>query len=301
MRDVLGYRARLGVVVPSTNTIMEPELAALAPPGVTVHGARMRVARPALGTEAEARAFIAGVRAALAGAVADVATAEPDRVLVGISALSFMGGVAGHRELKDALGATTATGITTAAEAATAALQVLGVRRLGLLSPHPPLFDAHYTRFFAELGYEVVTLHRLAVASALAIAALDEFDDPAGAPRARRRWRRGDRAGGHRPRDGPLGGRGGAVARAARARHQRGDALACPARLRRGRPAARRRSPPPRALTASRSFGARSQPTASGEPLPHQERFWQSAQSRPLAIRERLGGGAAAGRRVEEG
>ena len=115
MRDVLGYRARLGVVVPSTNTIMEPELAALAPPGVTVHGARMRVARPALGTEAEARAFIAGVRAALAGAVADVATAEPDRVLVGISALSFMGGVAGHRELKDALGATTATGVTTAA------------------------------------------------------------------------------------------------------------------------------------------------------------------------------------------
>ena len=174
MRDVLGYRARLGVVVPSTNTIMEPELATLAPPGVTVHGARMRVARPALGTEAEARAFIEGVRAALAGAVADVATAGPDRVLVGISALSFMGGVAGHRELKDALGATTAIGVTTAAEAATAALQVLGVRRLGLLSPHPPLFDAHYTRFFAESGYEVVTLHRLAAASALAIAALDE-------------------------------------------------------------------------------------------------------------------------------
>ena len=69
--------------MPSTNTIMEPELAALAPPGVTVHGARMRVARPALGTAAEARAFIAGVRALLAGAVAAVATAEPDRASSG--------------------------------------------------------------------------------------------------------------------------------------------------------------------------------------------------------------------------
>ena len=36
------------------------------------------------------------------------------------------------------------------------------------------MFDAHYTRFFAESGYEVVTLHRLAAASALAIAALDK-------------------------------------------------------------------------------------------------------------------------------
>jgi maleate isomerase len=35
MPDLLGYRAKIGVVVPSTNTTMEPELHSMAPPGVT--------------------------------------------------------------------------------------------------------------------------------------------------------------------------------------------------------------------------------------------------------------------------
>jgi len=35
--DLLGYRAKMAVVVPSTNTTMEPELHAMAPCGVTIH------------------------------------------------------------------------------------------------------------------------------------------------------------------------------------------------------------------------------------------------------------------------
>ncbi len=32
-------RARLGVIVPSVNTVVEPWFSALAPPGVTIHAA----------------------------------------------------------------------------------------------------------------------------------------------------------------------------------------------------------------------------------------------------------------------
>jgi maleate isomerase len=174
MRDVLGYRAKVGVVVPSTNTTMEPELYLMAPPGVTFHGARMLVGRPAVGSAAEARAFVEGMRAALDDAVRQVATLEPDHVLIGMSALSFMDGVEGHRRLKEALRDATAAAITTAAEAADAALRAYGVRRIGLLSPHPPLMDAHYHRFFAEAGYQVVAFRRIEVASSLAIAGVDE-------------------------------------------------------------------------------------------------------------------------------
>ena len=35
-----GWVARLGVVCPSTNAVLEPELWRLAPPGITVHVAR---------------------------------------------------------------------------------------------------------------------------------------------------------------------------------------------------------------------------------------------------------------------
>src|SRR5439155_24140893 len=40
MPDVLGYRAKIGVLVPATNTIVEPEYHAMAPRGVTLHTAR---------------------------------------------------------------------------------------------------------------------------------------------------------------------------------------------------------------------------------------------------------------------
>ena len=42
--DLLGYRAKMAMVVPSTNTTMEPELHAMAPHGVTIHTARLRLA-----------------------------------------------------------------------------------------------------------------------------------------------------------------------------------------------------------------------------------------------------------------
>jgi maleate isomerase len=46
MPDLLGYRAKIGVVVPSTNTTMEPEMHSMAPPGVTFHTARLYLAQP---------------------------------------------------------------------------------------------------------------------------------------------------------------------------------------------------------------------------------------------------------------
>jgi maleate isomerase len=164
----------MGVVVPSTNTTMEPELYQMAPPGVTFHGARMLVGRPSVGSPAEAQAFVEGMRAALAGAVQQVATLEPDHVLIGMSALAFMDGVEGHRRLQATLREATSAGITTAAEAADAALRTYGVKRLGLLSPHPPMMDAHYRQFFTEAGYEVVCLRHIEVTSSLALASVDE-------------------------------------------------------------------------------------------------------------------------------
>jgi maleate isomerase len=153
---------------------MEPELYAMAPAGVTFHIARMYLAQTAIGSAEEAQAVVQAFRTALQVAVRDVLTMEPDHLLIGVSALSFMGGVAGHARFKEALGQATTVSITTAAEAAIAALQCYEVTRLGLLSPHPPMLDAHYMQFFQESGYEVVQPHRIDCPNTLAIARVDE-------------------------------------------------------------------------------------------------------------------------------
>ena len=59
---MLGWRARIGVLVPSTNTTLEPELYAMAPRGVTCHVSRMYVPQAVIGTAAEVDVFIQHVR-----------------------------------------------------------------------------------------------------------------------------------------------------------------------------------------------------------------------------------------------
>ena len=43
MADRLGYRLKLGIVIPSTNTIVQPETDAMRPPGVTNHIGRIHI------------------------------------------------------------------------------------------------------------------------------------------------------------------------------------------------------------------------------------------------------------------
>jgi len=46
-----GLRAKLGMMLPSSNTIAEPQIAAMLPPGVSLHTTRLRLrnGREALG------------------------------------------------------------------------------------------------------------------------------------------------------------------------------------------------------------------------------------------------------------
>lgn len=165
MPDLLGYRAKIGVVIPSTNTTMEPELHSMAPPGVTFHTGRLYLAQSSVRSPEEAQKAAAAFRGALEIAIRDVMTAE---------ALSFMGGMAGSERFEESLKNLTSVPITTASAATTAALRLYGIRRIGILSPHPAMFDEHYTRFFVELGYEVAKLHRIECPTTLAIAMVDE-------------------------------------------------------------------------------------------------------------------------------
>ncbi len=174
MPDVLGYRAKIGVLVPSTNTIVEPELYAMAPHGVTLHAGRMYVPAPAMGTDAEVQQFLDDQRAALRLALRDVLTLEPDHLIVGITSLAFVGGREGHARFRAELEGAAGVSVTTAPEAADAALRRYGVRRLGLLTPLPPMMDAHFARFFAESDYEVIRVQRVPCATTLAVAQVDE-------------------------------------------------------------------------------------------------------------------------------
>ena len=174
--DVLGHRAKIGVLVPYTNTTVQPEYESMAPPGVTNHVARIpNVKRRPNDIEAYRRSLIDGWKGAL-DVLDRVTPAAPDLILLGHSIDSFVGGVAPAQKMQAAL--TERAGVCDVlvpSLTVDAALKALGApRRIAILTPYQTPGDEAAEGFFTDAGYQVVGLKGLKCASGLAIAAVPE-------------------------------------------------------------------------------------------------------------------------------
>ena len=174
--DALGHRAKIGVLVPFTNTIVQPEYEAMAPPGVTNHVARIpNQKRRAGDMEAYRASLIDGWKPALE-VIDRITPAAPDLILLGHSIDSFVGGVTSAQMMQAAL--TERAGVCDVlvpSLAVDAALKALGgPKRVAILTPYQPPGDEAAQGFFSDAGYRVVGLKGLKCASPLAIAAVTE-------------------------------------------------------------------------------------------------------------------------------
>jgi len=174
MPDVLGRRAKIGVLVPSTNTVVEPDLAALRPPGVTNHTARIAVPNMRIASDEDFLALMQLVDAELYAAADRVLTAAPDLLLVGMSSVLVWDGYDASERRRSALEAHAGVPVTGGSFALDAALRLHGVKRLALFSPYQPIADAQVTRFLTDRGFEVVRFFGFKCATPLAIAEVDE-------------------------------------------------------------------------------------------------------------------------------
>ena len=156
MPDALGWRHRFGVLGPSTNTIVQPDMEAMRPPGVTNHYSRIFTADAhAISNES----FMAGAR--LIGentvdAVASVMTSAPDSLVMGMSAVTFFGGAAGADAFKARIEAASGLKVSIGSHAAADALRAFGARRIAFMSPYFPAANAEVRRYLQDAGFTVV-------------------------------------------------------------------------------------------------------------------------------------------------
>lgn len=174
MTNAVGPRAIFGVIVPSTNTVVEHDYWRAAIPGVTFRAGSMHIADPSMAGDAGFEALLTQIRASIDTAVRDVLTAEPDRLVMGMSAETFWGGVAGNAAFEHRLTERTGLPVTTGASSCRAALEVLGVRRVAVFSPYQPVADREVGRYFTEAGFEVAAITGLRCPTATDIARVDE-------------------------------------------------------------------------------------------------------------------------------
>ena len=174
MPDALGWRKKLGVLAPSTNTIVEPDFYRMAVPGVTCHFSRIHIRDQDLGSDAAFEALMVQIREEIGEAVARVMTAEPDYMVMGMSSETFWGGLEGNRQFKQRIMDLSGLDVATGAEACERSLNGFGAKRIGVVTPYQPVGDQNVHRFFSELGFEVVALKGLRCPTAVSIAHVQE-------------------------------------------------------------------------------------------------------------------------------
>ena len=170
MTDSLGWRRRIGIVMPSTNTSVQPECDDLRPRGVTNHIARISITERPLSSDQAFMEHVEAMRSGIGAAIDQVMTCEPDHVIMGVALEAFWGGVAQAETLRQDLEKRAGVGVTMGSDAARAALEAFGSKRIAILTPHQPKGDEVVQAWFEEAGYTVVRLKGLRCGSPRLIA-----------------------------------------------------------------------------------------------------------------------------------
>ncbi len=146
------WRAKIGLIVPSTNTINEPDFYRMRPDGVTIHTARAINAGPA--TQENYDKMAQGVIEA-----ADlIRTAEVDVVAYGCTSGSI---VCSLDELCDGMGERVGAPAIATAGAVVAALRAMKVKKVAVGTPYIDFVNEKEKTFLEEYGFEVVSLEGL--------------------------------------------------------------------------------------------------------------------------------------------
>jgi maleate isomerase len=162
MTDSLGFRLKLGIIAPSTNTAVQPEMDDMRPYGVTNHHGRLHIPDDPIENDDDFNRVMDNIRATMFDAASVVMTCKPQRLVLGMSSETFWDGLEGSKKLlARMLDISGGVPVSTGAEAIRAALAKYGARKIAVITPYMPPGDDQVRRFFSECGFEIVTLKGL--------------------------------------------------------------------------------------------------------------------------------------------
>ncbi len=156
---------RIGLLVPSSNTTVEPEFYRALPANVTLHVARLFL------TDITPEAILR-ILEDLETASRLLATADVDVIVMGATAPSFLKGAGYDREVTDRIEKATGKPATTTSTALLRALRFLDAKRIVLGSAYTDKVNAIAQAFLEANGFQVVAARGLGMVDNLAVGRL---------------------------------------------------------------------------------------------------------------------------------
>lgn len=146
-----GWRARIGIIVPSGNQTLEPELTRAGPPGVAFHFTRIL---NVVDTEDELDAMAAAApRAAVL-----LAHAHVDLIAFGCTAGSLLRGADYDIHIAKAITAASSAPATTTSSCVVAALRSFRAHRVAVVTPYASWLNDRVAAFMEAAGFSIAGL-----------------------------------------------------------------------------------------------------------------------------------------------
>ncbi len=148
-------RRRIGVLVPSANSTVEPDFVLAAPKHVTIHANR-------IGWEAknlvEDEAIVDRMNASVEEAARNLAAARVEVIAYGFATGSFYRGLDYAARLLERLHTATGIPAVAASPAMVDALRSFGARRLTVTSPYPEWNNQRLRAYLEAAGFQVLNV-----------------------------------------------------------------------------------------------------------------------------------------------
>ncbi len=142
-------RARVGVIIPTSNRMIEPQFMHYAPPQLGIHFARAQItgrwAKP-----------LGELRPEIARAARTLADVKPDLMVFNCTATAMREGASGEAELLDVVRKETGVDAVATASAVVEALDALAIRKLVLITPYIQATNDHEIGYLHSQGLKVV-------------------------------------------------------------------------------------------------------------------------------------------------
>lgn len=157
-----GTKARIGLLLPAANHVLEPEFYKILPKEVSLHTARM------LNREANLRDTVEMNKHMMEAAV-ELSIIQPNIVAYGCTSGSFMNGVGSDLEMAKRINSVVNVPVITTSSAVVKALRELRLKRLSVATPYLDEVNAKEREFLEGHEFEVLKIRGMGIRKAFEI------------------------------------------------------------------------------------------------------------------------------------